>query len=457
MRRFVFVILVSSLLLTLVFVQKGNIPAVKASSSIYQGDLILTGNNVTTIEDRRFDINGSIIVEDNATLHLKNAFLNLTQTDRFQYNITLRNPSNGNPRLLAFNSTITSTEYMYIHLFDNSTTTIDNSTISNMDFLPTDNSYLSILSGSNLLGLEASGSSVVSTYYSSHYSISIRDSSEVYASDSESLYVHIRAQSVNCTISNLEPGLITYWSFITNCSVNIPTGGYAPNVTFADTNVDIGWGFHFSGSSNVSFEKSTITQATGLGNSIISLKSTRCQHVDAFYDSVFLIDNSDTNTINAIHSSNSWLLNSTYNYLKVYDSAKIYVGWYLDVHVIDSIAQDVPSANVTATYPNATVAEWRLTDANGWTRLTLIEKMINFTGSYPIGNYTVSAKYETHEGQQSVNMTDNQEIIIQLPFIIPEFPSFLILLLFMTATLLAVIAYRRQLKKGNLVKKEENF
>jgi hypothetical protein len=41
--------------------------------------------------------------------------------------------------------------------------------------------------------------------------------------------------------------------------------------------------------------------------------------------------------------------------------------------------------------------------------------------------------------------------------IIPEFPSFLILPLFIIATLLAVIAYRRQLKKGNASVSRRNF
>lgn len=105
---------------------------------------------------------------------------------------------------------------------------------------------------------------------------------------------------------------------------------------------------------------------------------------------------------------------------------------------------DVPSANVTARYPNATVAESKLTDANGWTRLILMEKMINATGNHPVGNYTTTAKYDVHTGQKPVNMTGNKEITISLPFIIPEFPSFLILPLFMIVTSLAVIVYRRK-------------
>jgi hypothetical protein len=126
------------------------------------------------------------------------------------------------------------------------------------------------------------------------------------------------------------------------------------------------------------------------------------------------------------------------------DNAVIYVEWYLKVHVTDSMGRNVPFANVTATYLNTTVAESKLTDPNGWARLTLIEKVINATDSYSVGNYTVTAKYDVHTGEQSVNMTGNQEIIIQLPFIIAEFQSFLILPLFVTATVVVAIIYRRK-------------
>jgi len=68
--------------------------------------------------------------------------------------------------------------------------------------------------------------------------------------------------------------------------------------------------------------------------------------------------------------------------------------------------------------------------------------MMNETGAYPVGNYTVEATYDVHSVNTSVNMTDNQEIALQLPFVIPEFPSFFVLPLFIIATLLAVIVYR---------------
>jgi hypothetical protein len=73
-----------------------------------------------------------------------------------------------------------------------------------------------------------------------------------------------------------------------------------------------------------------------------------------------------------------------------------------------------------------------------------MEKMMNVTGSYPVGNYTVQATYETHSKNTTVSMTENKEIALSLDFVIPEFPSFLILPLFMIATLLAVIVYKRK-------------
>jgi len=136
--------------------------------------------------------------------------------------------------------------------------------------------------------------------------------------------------------------------------------------------------------------------------------------------------------------SEIWLVNSTCSTYNINDQSKVHISWYLDVHVVDSNGIDVPLANVTATYPNATLADSKLTDANGWARLTLMEKIINATGTYPVGNYTITAEYDTYQEQQSVEMTENKQIVI------PEFPSLIILPLFMIITLLAVIVYRRK-------------
>lgn len=102
MSRIAVIILFSFLLMCVGLAWKTDISTVAAFPDIYQGNLVLTDNNVTTITGR-FDINGSIIVEENATLVLTNAVVNFTQSDMYQYNVTLGNPSNGNPRLQAEN------------------------------------------------------------------------------------------------------------------------------------------------------------------------------------------------------------------------------------------------------------------------------------------------------------------------------------------------------------------
>jgi len=378
MRRLVFVLLVSSLVLTLVFMQYGGIPTVRASPDMFQGDLILTGNNVTVIEGQ-FDINGSIIVEDNATLVLRNAIVNFMQVGDYQFNMTFQNPTNGNPRLLAENTTLTSAYSFHVSFYGNSSCRADK--------------------------LEVWPPYAVGHWWWMY------DSSVVSISDSRVYMVAAYADSIfeafNCTMR--------YMSAFSQVSANISLS-YIESLYCSD-----------SSAANVS------------NSNIWQLEAKESTFATA--------SDSTINNLYTYESSVVRLVNSTYTSYSTYNESKVYVCWYLGVHVIDSEGTDVSSANVTATYPNATVAESKLTDANGWTQLTLTEKMINATDSYPVGNYTTTAKYDVHTGQKSVNMTGNKEITISLSFIIPEFPSAPALLLFMIATLIAVTAFKRKQHK----------
>jgi hypothetical protein len=132
-------------------------------------------------------------------------------------------------------------------------------------------------------------------------------------------------------------------------------------------------------------------------------------------------------------------VNSTCDEHVAYNLSVIVVCWYLDVHVIDIVDQDVPSANVVATYPNTTAAESEVTNASGLTRLTLIEKTANATGDHSVGNYTVEATFGIYSDSTSVNMDDNHQITIQLAFVVPEFSSSTALLLSAALALLAAI------------------
>jgi hypothetical protein len=447
MRRIRFVILVLSLLLTLFYVEALDVPAVQAST-IYQGDLVITGNNVTIIEGQ-FDINGSIIVEDNATLQLQNAVLNFSQTANYQYSITLNNALNGNPRLIGFNSTITSlSNYtVAIRLYDNSTATINNCTGTSSSFGANFNSALSISNNSYLFIVISRDSSVVNIHDSKIDWLWTYESGEVQVYDSEVDYFNNFPKSANCTISNLEPGFISYWNLIDNCSVNIQPGGSAPNVTLTDTMVKK-WQFAFMGDSNATISNSTIDSVSPNDSSVLYVKSTTISDgANPSVASKLWVEDSIVKYVRVYQSANAWLLNSTYDGLYIAHTGKIYVSWYLDVTVEDSVGQSVPSSSVTVSYPNSTVVDSKLTDASGLARFQLMEKMVNATGEHPIGNYTVEATYDTHLGSTTVYMTETKQVNLALEFVIPEFSSLVLLSTFIVVTI-AVVAFNRRYKRN---------
>jgi hypothetical protein len=253
------------------------------------------------------------------------------------------------------------------------------------------------------------GSSTARIYNSTLFRFEVSyDYAQVEFQDSEINSLFVAPWSTSCTISDLKPGTVNYWNFIANSSINILAGGRTPNVTLTDTKIN-GWEFGFYGNSNATIKDSIIEEVRARDSAI-------CQ-----------------------------LLNTTYTSLQIRDLAEIQIIMHLDVHVTDSIGQDVPFANVTATHIDSTIARQKLTDTNGKTRLTLMEKMINATGEYPSVNYTVEATYEIHSIRSSLNITEKDQITLKLEdFVIPEFPSVLVLLLFMIATLTAALIHRRK-------------
>ena len=385
------------MLLTLAFVQKENIPAVEASSSIRQGDLVLNGNNVTRIEGR-FDVNGSIIVEENATLILKNAIINFTQTYNWQHNMTFRNPSNGNPRLQAENVTITASNYYFdVKSYANSTATAYKlETAEKMSLDAYDSTVISISNSTIEECLYAGGSSAVnvsestftglwggssSTVTVSNCTISshlvAQDSSVFNISNSTIRQLYVWSGSVDCHVFGLGPGFFGFWNYSLDCSVVVAPSGWAPEVTLKDSQIE-DWIFDFWGSSNATITNSTI------------------EALETISSSVATASNSIINWLTTRDDTVVWLINSTCSSYYKYDNSKIYICWYLDVHVIDSIGQNVPGANVrVVSRYDGEKSVVKLTNSDGLARFTLIEKMLNATGEHPVDpTIYVIATYE---------------------------------------------------------------
>lgn len=359
MRKLTIVFVILSLLASLIIVSNWHILAVKAADTIYQGDLILNDNNVTIIENKIFHINGSILVEENATLILRNAWINFTQASHYQFNMTFRNPIDGNPRLIAENATITGNGYSLNVYFRDAFTTVNMATVNNLTVI------------GNL-----------HFFFWHHASATI--------SDSELYYVNLQHN----TVLEISDSIIDYIYTSDQAKANI-TNSETSHITA-------------SGSSTITISNCTIDNAEADFNS-------RCYIYDSTINNGYVYD-----------SARVWLFNvTTTGTGEINDTAIVYIGWYLDVHVTDFVGQAVAGANVTAYYyENDTLAESKLTGTDGWARLTLIAGFINATDFYWTGTYTLLTSYMTvYSNLTFVDMYDNIELTVPLGFFL-AYPAY---------------------------------
>jgi len=475
MRRLMFVFLVSSLLVNLTFIEKVNIPYAKASSPVHQGNLILNGNNVTTIENTRFDINGSILVEENATLILKNAVVNFTQPTHWQYNMSFRNPSNGNPRLQATNTTIVSaSDFAFnVAFFQNSSGSLLNCTIPWRGELKTYDISTVFMTNSTIRDVEANNNSTMVIHNSTFVGVYLYHYCKVYATNAtvgsfvdyshgcylsvwnstissldgrrSNTYVHnssidtvwLSSESINCSIVDFTVENVTFWNSLVDFSIAISTTGHAANVTIESTRVHR-WRCTFYGQSNVTVTNSTLVCLDASGSSTMSVSNSTIDDIYSFDLSSVSISNSTIRWANPSDYSTMTIFNTTCSiwtedfpivklinadcivYRGLYSNASIYYCWYLNVHVVDSLGSDVPNAEVTAQYSNGTIAQKGTTNINGEVRLILAEKVWNDTGKCYFGNYTVEAGYWSYSDTTTVNMTGNKKITLTLGgFVMP--------------------------------------
>ena len=431
-----------------------------------QGDLIINNSNVIIFEGN-LNINGSIIIEENATLIIKNAILNFTQTRNVQYNITLCNPKNGNPTLRIENATIHTNNYkMYLYFYSNSSAkinkltapyislslqdhsnaTIENSVIDRMAVGGTCNIKMSNSLVHSDLGIHENPN--VEIFNSTIESIHPEGGNKITITNSTIEY-HIapRAYSANLTINQLKPDFFKYWNFKLNCSVTIAPGGKASNITIKNTQVN-GWILYLKGLTNAKISRSRLKAIFAYDATTISIRDSSLYKLSTNDNCKTQAYNTTIQSVDLYKNSKLWLTNSKDHAIQAYGESQVYVAWLIKVHVTDSINQNVPLANVTATYQNTTIAAANITGTNGTTTLKLIEKIINTSEKHFIGIYTIEASYETHTKTMIINITESKEVTLKLEnFVIPEFQTTIVLLILAIATVATTLLTTKLLKR----------
>ncbi|MEM3617653.1 MAG: hypothetical protein QXK47_01090 [Candidatus Bathyarchaeia archaeon] len=445
------------------------LPDIKVAAPFYQGDLVLSDDDVYIINGE-FNINGSIIVTENATLVLKDAAVTFTQTTNFQFNITLKDAVDGRPRLIVDNATIDAGGFIAIMLYENSTAQINQLKVAVATCLWLELSDISsaIVENSAFLGIMLYGSSSINLGHStvgvahvySAEGINIIGSSlfELFAylnstvevKDSTITCLTIHSSTRQTLISELEPSTFSYWNYLENCSVILESGGYAPNVTLHNTHVG-NWTLYFTDSQHTIIYFSKLHELRLIGSSKAAVYDTYVYKVWLAGSSRLNATDSKAHEAHLSGSSIIWSVNSTGEVVQVSGQAAIYVNWYLDVYVKDSLGQDVPYANVTVTCADGTVTAKGKTNMYGWVRLTALASIINATGEFQQWPHNVSATYEIYENSTIVNVNGNRQVTVVLSeFIVPEFSA----LLPSMAVLVAATSATAMLSKGKNARKK---
>lgn len=409
----------------------------------YNGDIILKDNECLCINGL-LNINGSIIVEDNAILILNNGWINFTQEGHNQFSMTIR----GDADLIVENGNITTNNYQLFLTFEgNSAATINGlRTTAEMQFIHYSKANISnsILEEELIVAHYANASvsnCMLNQLILSGYTTCLVSDSTV------SDYVSIDIRSANATIMNLTPGHVDSWNALQAFSPEIALDGFVPNVTITNTDVN-SWIVHFLEKANTTIRESKLkiidchgTSKTQILNSNITMfiyadDMAFCYAQDTVMTMLLMYEESKVCAINTTIIGTP----------SVSDNAVLYIGWWLNIHVVDLNNANVPNADITITDSEGNTVAYGETQSNGWARFTLTEKLVNATGTYPYGNYTVQATYESYSNSQQVMMNGNKEITIQLPFILPEF-SPITLLLALLALTLAMLCVNKKLKQ----------
>jgi hypothetical protein len=304
--------------------------------------------------------------------------------------------------------TIQGSKLRELGILDQAKATVSNSQLSGLSHISGSasasfsNSEIEILQSSDSSSLSISNSEIqeLESYDTSQASVSgsnvtllrSSDSSTVTITDSMVREVFLYFRSINASISNLNPSVFESWDSLDVALIGV--GGYAPNVTLTRTTVQLGWGFWFFGSSNVTINDSTI-ESIGV---------------------------SDTSTV--------WLTNSTLiSDPSAMTDGLVYVYWYLNVY-------SVAGADISVWYPNGTLTKSEVADTDGLARFTLLEKTVGSSGADSVGNYKVVATWNGASTETTMELTSSKKLMFTSP--VPWWQEFWYLIVLVAIAIVAI-------------------
>lgn len=463
MKRIVIILSAFVLLLFPAFVQSRLADPQKDVTEI-SGNLVIGGNDVYVMEGD-YVVNGSVLVEENGTLVMRNAFVNFTLPADGSFSMTFSNPVGGNPRLVVEeNVTIFANRLMTVYFLGNSTAEINqlavnsnvafnlnsessitaaNSTFPYMTFFyhySTGAFHNCSFGGCYLYG----NSSVAYENCTLKWLNVMQDASAQVKDSTVANGLTLSMENANCAVDGLKPGLYTLWDFRLECDVEVAMGGHAPHLVMDNAWVET-WSFIFLGFSNATFLDFQNGRLTLYGYSCVQASSSYLDTIAAYDNAVFRVNDSTTRWAYLFGSSTVVAVNSSALYPTIQEEAKVYAYYYLFVEVKDLVNVSVPNATVNIYPEGAVVPEFsEVTDDDGKAFFVLFGSIINATGGYSVGPYTVEVVYGEYSQNETVFMYGNVEVTVVLDFVLPEFSVGLLLPLLLVASLILVVVRRKE-------------
>lgn len=336
-------------------------------------DLLLSGNQVLTLENCVYIQTGNVLINETATLHLRNCHLILNQTTPQQYKIQSSNHAN---IIMEENSIITTNYGGRIHLEDNSTGTIIQSSISTLKMELFGNSNLYVRDSQvNYVGVYGSSNATIVNSRMTDSIYSVGGSTNLQNITLNRLGVSFHLSDTEITLNQLPTGNVHAWSL----KQNNTAASSKQKLILRDVEVP-NWYINAVGTNLTLTIKDSELMGTGFWGEVTAL-----------------------------------LVNTTIKYWdQVYDNCTKYTGWYLELttYINHEPREGLPIEINPTPYPD--LKPQLDTGPNGTLSIILWMSKTNNTGEYPYNNYTISTEYLWVSAQTEINMTTNHETSLYL-------------------------------------------